>query len=221
MFLEDMQNERQIMRPTLGRHRRIARIPVTRVNPLRRPAEPSSFWKCTCHPRRNLENARMKPKQPLLAAALAFLSLASSALSANLVVNPGFEAPITSDGPPFVGFWEGFNGGAGASAANSSLMPLSGSQSLRLAIVNTDNTFAGVFQDIPGVTPGAGYSFSGSHVTTSSPLDLTVEVRIEWRNSGSNIEVSRTPHLNPVPGQVYSPFDLPVTVPVGADTARL
>ena len=39
----------------------------------------------------------------------------------NLLVNPGFEDPITQDGPPFVGSWEGFNGSAGASASNGNI----------------------------------------------------------------------------------------------------
>ena len=43
----------------------------------------------------------------------------------NLLVNPGFEDPITSDGPPFVGFWEAFNGGGGASAVGRPLTKIS------------------------------------------------------------------------------------------------
>src|SRR4030095_5412600 len=103
-----------------------------------------------------------------------------------LLVNGGFEAPITSDGPPFVGFWEGFNGAAVSSAANSTLNPRSGTQSLGLSISNTPNSFAGAFQDVLGVNAGAGYIFSGFHMTSSNPLNVGVEVRIEWRNSVSN-----------------------------------
>jgi hypothetical protein len=159
--------------------------------------------------------------KPLAFAAALLLSLTTTSFAANLLVNPGFEDPITSDGPPFIGFWEGFNGGPGSSAANSALMPRSGLQSLALSIVNTDNTFAGAFQDVAGLLSGTEYTFGGWHATPSSPLDLTVEVRIEWRNSGSNTEVSRTPNLTPVPSAVYSPFSLTAAVPVGADTARL
>ena len=39
--------------------------------------------------------------------------------------------------------------------------------------------------------------------------------RIEWRNSGSNTEISRTPNLTPVPGAAYSPFSLTAAVPAG------
>src|SRR5688572_18103566 len=112
---------------------------------------------------------------------------------ANLLVDGGFENPITQDGPPSVGLWEGFNGG-GASAVNSATMPRTGAQSLGLSINNTVNTFAGAFQDVAGLTAGTQFTLSGWHATTSSPLSLGVEIRIEWRNSVSNTEISRTPN---------------------------
>jgi len=145
---------------------------------------------------------------------------ASQVLAANQLVNPGFEDPVTSDGPPFVGSWEAFNGGAGTSSNNSTTTPRNGLQDLRLAITNTDNTFAGAFQDVL-VTAGSPALFSVWHMSPSSPLDLTVEVRIEWRNSVSNTEISRTPNSNPVPTGAYSQFSLASTVPAGVDTARL
>ncbi len=163
----------------------------------------------------------MKPSSFRLLGVLAFLTAASLPATANLVINPGFEDPVTTDGPPFVGFWEAFNGGAGALAANSSLMPRSGAQSLNLSITSTDNTFAGAFQDIGGLSAGIEYIFSGWHATPSSPLDLGTEFRIEWRNSISNTEISRTPNSTTAPGAAYGTFSLNATVPVGADTARL
>ena len=153
-------------------------------------------------------------------AACFLLSLTASPFAANLVVNGGFETPITYDGPPFVGSWEGFNGG-GASAGNSTDLPRTGLQSLKLSIATTANTFAGAFQDIPGLVSGTEYTFGGWHATTSNPFDVGVEVRIEWRNSGSNTEVGRTPNLTPTPDAVYLPFSLTTAVPAGADTARL
>jgi len=48
--------------------------------------------------------------KPLILTTALVLSLATSTF-ANLFVNPGFEDPITQDGPPFVGYWEGFNSG--------------------------------------------------------------------------------------------------------------
>ena len=163
----------------------------------------------------------MKLPKPHVLTAIAFLSLAASEAAANLIVNPGFEDPVTSDGAPFVGSWEAFNGGAGSSSANSAVMPRSGTQSLRLSIINTDNTFAGAFQDVTGLSSGLGYTFSGWNASPSTPLDLGVEVRIEWRNSVSDTEISRTPNLIPLPSSLYSPFTLTAAVPVGADSARL
>lgn len=159
------------------------------------------------------------------ALAAILFSLAAPVFAANLVVDGGFESPITYDGPPFVGSWEGFNGGAGSSAANSTFYPRTGLQSLSLSIINTDNTFAGAFQDIPSLLAGDSYTFGGYHTlgppTNAPAFGVGVEIRIEWRNSGSNTEISRTPNLTPVPGFGYSPFNLTGTVPAGADTARI
>jgi hypothetical protein len=146
------------------------------------------------------------------------LSLAASVGAANLVVNAGFEDPVTTDGAPFIGFWEAFNGAAVSSSGNSTTLPRTGLQSLELSIVNTDSTFAGAFQDVT-VIPGLEYTFSGWHASLSSPLDLGTEVRIEWRNSLG--EVARTPNVSPVPTSVYSLFELTAEVPAGADIARM
>jgi hypothetical protein len=155
------------------------------------------------------------------------MMLASShAIAQNLLANPSFEDPVTTDGYPFVGSWEAFNGGAGTSAANSSTTPRSGAMDLRLAIANTDNTFAGAFQDVPGLTAGQQVTFSGFHMSPSTPLDLTSEIRIEWRSNtasdATSIEISRTPNSNPVAGAgVYTPFSLIGNVPAGATVARV
>jgi hypothetical protein len=152
--------------------------------------------------------------------AVVLLSLTTSPVAANLFLNSSFEDPITFDGPPFVGSWEGFSGG-GASSGNSLIMPRTGAQSLGLSINNSINTFAGAFQDVSGLLAGTEYTFSGWHATPSNPLDLGVEIRIEWRNSLSNSEVSRTPNSTPIPSSTYSPFSMNGTVPVGADVARV
>jgi hypothetical protein len=140
----------------------------------------------------------------------------------NLLANPGFEDPLTSDGAPFVGFWEAFNGGAGASATNSSVMPRNGVMHADLSIVNTNNTFAGIFQDVPTLSPGQNVVFSVWHKRTNS-LELDAEVRIEWRNSVSNTEISRTPNSVPTASITtdYTQFSLPSVVPAGVDTARV
>ncbi|HEY7086685.1 MAG TPA: PEP-CTERM sorting domain-containing protein [Tepidisphaeraceae bacterium] len=160
-------------------------------------------------------------------AAMGLMVLASSqAFGQNLLANPGFEDPVTSDGYPFAGSWEAFSGGAGASAGNSSTTPRSGAQDVQLSIANTDNTFAGVFQDVPGLTAGQSVTFSGFHMSPSNPLDLTSEIRIEWRSNTNNdptsVEISRTGNLNPVAGAgSYVPFSLNANVPAGATVARV
>lgn len=151
----------------------------------------------------------------------AFMLLAAQQAAANMLANPSFEDQITSDGAPFVGFWEGFSGGAGAEAINGTVMPRTGTLHLSLSIFNTDNSFAGAFQDVPGITSGTQYTFSGWHKTPSNPLDLGVEIRIEWRDSVGNSEISRTPNFTPIPTADYTDFHLTAVAPAGADTARV
>jgi hypothetical protein len=158
--------------------------------------------------------------QALVALAIAALA-GSEAPAQNLLANPGFEDPITMDGAPFVGSWEGFNGGAGSSAANSSLMARTGAMHLDVSITNTDNIFAGVFQDVEGLLPGQPVTFSLWHKTTTNPLDLVAEMRIEWRKTGQSAEVSRTPNSLPTLTSDYTQFSLTAPVPAGADTARV
>lgn len=156
--------------------------------------------------------------------AVVFMIAGSRTLAQNLLVNPSFEDPITMDGPPFVGFWEGFSGGAGASAANSTVTPRTGAQSLELMIAGVDNTFTGAFQDVTGLTPGSPTTFSGYHRTPDSPtvFGLGIEYRIEWRDSTTDTEISRTPNMTtPVPTDAYALFSLDAAVPAGADTARI
>lgn len=136
--------------------------------------------------------------------------------SSNLFSNPGFEDPITFDGPPFVGSWEGFSGGADSSAANSTSMPRTGDESLELSI-GTFNTFAGVFQDVP-VLPGNNVVFSGWHKVLGTTSGI--EIRLEWRDSVQDTEISRTANFSPTPGSDYEPFSMTSVVPAGADLAR-
>jgi len=153
------------------------------------------------------------------AVVVAVLALAATPAAAQLLANGGFEQPVTTDGPPFVGSWEAFNGGTGASAVNSTTMPRSGAQHLALSINNTNDTFAGVFQDVPNLTPGTPVTFSGYNLTTSNPLGIAPEVRIEWRNAST--EVGRTPNLVPTLTGQYTPFTVTSTVPAGASIARV
>jgi hypothetical protein len=145
--------------------------------------------------------------------------LAGRASAQNLLANPGFEEPITYEGTTFVGSWEGFSGGAGAGAGTASVNPRTGAQHLDLNIVNTDQTFAGVFQDVP-VTAGQQLTFSGWNRTPSSPLDLTPEVRIEWVSPSGSV-TGRTDNVDPSPGATYGLFSVSGTVPADVSFARV
>jgi hypothetical protein len=156
----------------------------------------------------------------LVVAAFAVSTLLDTPALANLFGNPSFESAINYDGPVIPGTWRGFNGGAGSSAAVGTAMPRTGVQELDLGIDGVDNTFAGAFQDVLSLTPGTPVVFSGYHKKGTDPADVGVEIRIEWRNSISNTEISRTPNLTTAPGNDYGLFSLPSVVPVGADSAR-
>ena len=158
----------------------------------------------------------------LLAALTAGVSWCGRATAQNLLTDGSFENPAlyTADGPPFVGSWEGFNGGAGTSSQNDAVSPRTGLRDAHLNITATNNSFAGFFQDI-AVTPGVQYTYSGFHESSNlNPADYVSEVRFEWRNSVSNTEVSRNQIL-PVAGATYTPFSLTFAAPAGADTARV
>lgn len=149
----------------------------------------------------------------------AFL-LTSTDVVASFVGNPGFEDPVTSDGPPFVGSWEAFSGGEGSASFNSTVNPRSGDQHLELQITETLNTFAGVFQDVDGLTSGeiltwAGYSMDVGVDSGGS------EIRIEWRDSVGDVEIARTPNFVPELSDVYTLWSLTDTVPEGANLARV
>jgi len=152
-------------------------------------------------------------------AAIALSMLGSSPAAGNLLVNPGFEDPITNDGPPFVGFWEGFQGGNAVSARGTD-MPRNGEGHLALDI-SGDQTFAGAFQDVEGLSPGQLMNFSVWHKTLDDPFTLVSEVRIEWRKTGEPAEISRTDNLLTPPTLDYSQVSVVAPVPAGADTARV
>ncbi len=159
------------------------------------------------------------PHLKMLASALV-VAVSGSVVQANLLSNAGFEDPVTYDGPPFVGFWEAFSGGGTAASFNSTVMPLSGAQHLELVIDNQANNFAGAFQDVEGLSEGEEITFSvwAKNVGLDSGGS---EMRIEWRDSVSNTEISRTPNLVPSLTSEYTLITLTDNVPAGADTARV
>ena len=154
------------------------------------------------------------------AAVLAGLFASSSAMGAvNALVDPGFEGTLTFDGPPFVGSWEGFSAGGTSSSVLSTSNPHSGLQNLQLDMGGTPNVFAGAFQDVD-VVSGAMLTYTGWHMGSYAG-DHGIEIRIEWRDSVNNVEISRTPNFTPTIGTSYEMFTLQGTAPVGADRARI
>lgn len=149
------------------------------------------------------------------------MAAASAGIASADFANPSFEDPITFNGPPFVGSWEGFSGnfgGGAASATQGPVMPRTGANAVELAI-NTASGFAGVFQDIDGLVAGQEVTFSGWNKLGSGLIGP--EVRIEWRDaSPGTTEVTRTPNLVPVLTGEYTEFSLTTTVPAGATAAR-
>ena len=109
----------------------------------------------------------MKKRLAWSALMTAIVVVASPAMAQNLLDNPGFDDPITSNGPPFDDNWEGFSGNAAATAANSTNQPRTGAQHLALSILNVDNPFAGAFQNGPGMVAGNTVTFSVWQKTTT------------------------------------------------------
>ena len=139
----------------------------------------------------------------------------------NRLGDPSFEGTITTDGAPFVGTWEGFTGGAGAGSDFGTDMPRTGAQALQLLIENSPNNFAGAFQDAefsPGLAGNMAW-FSGWHKLDGDAGGS--EIRIEWRDSVNNTEISRTQITDSPVGSDYEEFIIADVIPAGADSARV
>ena len=161
-----------------------------------------------------------------------FLAAASSASSAavlgeNLLSNPGFEEDIVFE-PPFDEKWVGFVGPDGEPFLNlfvgsTDFNPRTGDRSLEVVIRDFSGTFIGVFQQVTGLTPGLTATFSGwlAGLSEGGSADSGVELRIEWFDSSTGMEVGRTPDLMPDPGETYEQFSLTDVVPEGADSANV
>src|SRR4051794_6257178 len=89
------------------------------------------------------ENPMQSARIAFLAALIACVFCGGRVAAQNLLTDPSFENPVlfTADGPPFVGSWEAFNGGAGSSAVNDTLLPHTGARDAHFNITATNNTF--------------------------------------------------------------------------------
>lgn len=155
-----------------------------------------------------------------LAAALVALC-GQTSFAANMLVDAGFESGAFVDDGSGVGKWQPFaDGSVGNTSEITSTMPRTGSFSAELDLVNP-NGFAGFFQDITAV-PGEAAEWSVWAKDTSGSNGQGIEMRIEYRDSVNNVEVSRTGNL--VPGALGAQYELITlndVVPAGADTARV
>jgi hypothetical protein len=76
---------------------------------------------------------------------------------------------------------------------------------------------------VPGLAAGQPIRYSGWHKQIGAVFDIGAEYRIEWRNSVSNTEISRTANFVPsnLTDGVYTSFSTDQVVPAGVDTARV
>lgn len=154
-------------------------------------------------------------------ASVGLIAAGTAQAQVNKLTDGGFEdaSKFTQDGAPFVGFWEAFNGGAGSTATRVTTNPRTGAANANFNITSTDNTFAGAFQDVTGLTAGQSVTYSGWQRAIGT-FDIGAEYRIEWRNNAGNTEISRNNTVT-TPTATYSQFSFTGTVPAGADTARV
>jgi hypothetical protein len=157
-------------------------------------------------------------------ALVAMIATTTAQAQTNLLTDGGFEDPskYTQDGDvtPFVGNWEAFDGDGVASSTHSTANPRTGTGNSNLNITNADNSFAGLFQDVPGLVAGQPIRYSGWNKTVGT-FDIGAEFRIEWRNSVSNTEISRTANIVPTLSADYTQFSFEGNVPAGVNTARV
>lgn len=163
-------------------------------------------------------------------AAVTFQSATASAAhldNPNRLANAGFEDPIANTSDPFVGRWQPFSLDGdevmgGDTSQTGTTMPRTGASSLELEIAGVANSFAGVFQDVAFSSSNAGQTawFSGWNKLLSGTSGGS-EIRIEWRDSVADVEISRTGNLTPDLTSDYTEFIQSDTIPVGANTARV
>lgn len=153
-----------------------------------------------------------------LAAAVSVVGI--SAQANNNLVDAGFESGVFVDDGSGAGKWQPFaDGSAGNTSEIGMLMPRTDANAAELNLVNP-NGFAGFFQDVPAV-PGNDAEWS-VWVKDTLGGGSAIEMRIEYRDSVADAEVSRTANLVPTLASTdYELVTLADTVPAGADTARV
>lgn len=152
-------------------------------------------------------------------AMLAMITATAQDSVANPLVDPGFESAFVDDGSG-VGKWQPFAGGADNISEQGLTMPRTGAGHANLDLMS-DGGFAGFFQDVPAIA-GAAIDWSVWAKDNLGNGGGSIEMRIEYRDSVGDTEVSRTPNLVPALASTdYELVTLSDTIPAGADTARV
>ncbi|MEM8944947.1 MAG: PEP-CTERM sorting domain-containing protein [Planctomycetota bacterium] len=164
----------------------------------------------------------MKFYKSLVAAValLAMVLVAAQSATANPLADPGFELPLVDDGNG-VGKWNPFSDSGASISEMATTMPRTGAGHANLDL-SAPNGFAGFFQDVINVVPGSPIDWSVWAKDNSGTNGQGIEMRIEYRESAGDTEVSRTGNLVPGSlGSAYEQITLSDTVPAGADIARV
>jgi hypothetical protein len=160
-----------------------------------------------------------------LAAPAAALVLFASTAQAQSIADPGFEGTLDFDDVDYTDGWEGFFGAFSMPPGTpfsqfGTAMPRTGAQALEVG-VDSDDSFAGAFTQINGLTAGQPVEFS---VWAKTPdlagLEAETQLRIEFFDA-SDLFVGQTGNLLPVVTETYTQFTQAGVVPVGADRARV
>lgn len=144
---------------------------------------------------------------------------APAANAAGTIVGGDFEGVTLVDDGSGVGKFGPFTGNAASTYSVSTTNPHTGAEAMDLDIGGVANSFVGVFQDVT-IAPLETINYSLFHAANVAAAGA-IEIRIEWRDSVNNVEISRTGNSTPSPGTSYELFSLVETAPAGADTARV
>lgn len=157
----------------------------------------------------------------VIVAMLAMVATAPVASAVSVkVADYSFESgPLVDDGNG-VGKWNPFAGGTDNTSDSTETMPRTGLRSLELNLASKDG-FAGAYQDI-AAAPGTLFDYSVWHKETTDQNGAGVEMRVEFRDSVADTEISRTANFTPASlGANWEAFTISDSIPAGADTARI
>jgi len=163
-----------------------------------------------------------------LTAAIVFAALCVPVSATLLQSAPGFEGdafPDPAPANPFTSGWTAFAGSGGAGAGLDTTNPFAGTQHGNANIQGDDNSFAGIFQQIP-VTPGVQYDASIYHATPddAAAFGVATEFRIEWHDATGDGEIDmalRAQNNGVIPANDYSLVAVSGIAPAGAVYGRL